>query len=488
MNTNERLILNWGNDFLIITKIGYELYEKFCEADRIEDLIKIHDFLKKENIAFGHKDYFKMYLNNEISEEDFFLGLYIYKIPLSKSAVKPEIKMGMTTIPIDFVFGKEYKENKSVNSKGEIVERTYYGKSKKIDREVISYVIRFTNGKVDKYEDRSDDSDFYLNYPRIGSEEGIGHMDSLFSLSRVLVAFSDAESDYKSKDMDEFKDLVSNVYTNWYIQKDEGVRSIYNFKRWNSNGESDAFAYIRELDNYINQDVNKEIILHGANALKKIDRRFKETVIKDCEEFLNAYDKALVDIRKVKLMTTHELKENNISFNDKRGIIDKIVSECQENLHKNFETFNDIEYFENEVAIFREEYEAFKQRTNLGCSFLGSLGDKNKSDSSSAHKTAKPKTSFDQFPVFNSKDGSIVNYIKKVFLILNNNPMERLNKLVQTTDLEKNQSNKSNVTDEINSSQIDYSSKLKELKQLYDSEIISEQDYETKKKEYLEKL
>ena len=66
--------------------------------------------------------------------------------------------------------------------------------------------------------------------------------------------------------------------------------------------------------------------------------------------------------------------------------------------------------------------------------------------------------------------------------------MERLNKLVQTTDLEKNQSNKSNVTDEINSSQIDYSSKLKELKQLYDSEIISEQDYETKKKEYLEKL
>ena len=66
---------------------------------------------------------------------------------------------------------QEYKENKSVNSKGEIVERTYYGKSKKIDREVISYVIRFTNGKVDKYEDRSDDSDFYLNYPMIGSQE-----------------------------------------------------------------------------------------------------------------------------------------------------------------------------------------------------------------------------------------------------------------------------------------------------------------------------
>ena len=480
MNTNERLILNWGNDFLIITKIGYELYEKFCEADRIEDLIKIHDFLKKENIAFGHKDYFKMYLNNEISEEDFFLGLNIYKLPRSG----PEIKMGMTTIPIDFIFGKEYKENKSVNSKGEIVERTYYGKSKKIDREVISYVIRFTNGKVDKYEDRSDDSYFYLNYPRIGSEEGIGHMDSLFPLSRVLVAFSDTESDYTEKDIGEFKDLVSNLYSKDYIQRDKGVKSIYNFKRWNSNGESDAFAYIRELDNYKNQDVNKEIILHGANALKKIDRRWKDAVIKDCEEFLNAYDKALIDIRKVQLMTTLELKENNISFNDKRGIIDKIVIECQENLHKNFETFNDIEYFENEVAIFREEYEAFKQRTNLGCSFLGSLGDKNKSDSSSA----KPKTSFDQFAIFNSKDGSIVNYIKKVFLILNNNPMERLNKLVQTTDLEKNQSNKSNVTDEINSSQIDYSSKLKELKQLYDSEIISEQDYETKKKEYLEKL
>ena len=110
--------------------------------------------------------------------------------------------------------------------------------------------------------------------------------------------------------------------------------------------------------------------------------------------------------------------------------------------------------------------------------------DSNKSDSSSA----KPKTSFDQFAIFNPKDGSIVNYIKKVFLILNNNPMERLNKLVQSSDLEKNQSNKSNVTDEIKSSQIDYSSKLKELKQLYDSEIISEQDYETKKKEYLEKL
>ena len=100
------------------------------------------------------------------------------------------------------------------------------------------------------------------------------------------------------------------------------------------------------------------------------------------------------------MITTLELKENNISFNDKRGIIDKIVFECQENLHKNFETFNDIEYFENEVAIFREEYEAFKQRTNLGCSFLGSLGDKNKSDSSSA----KPKTSFDQFAIFNPKD------------------------------------------------------------------------------------
>jgi len=477
MNTNERLILNWGNDFLIIQRIGHELYEKFCEADRIEELIKIYDFLIKENIGIGHKDYYKMYLNNEISEEDFFLGLNIYKIP------GPEIKIGMTTVPIDFIFGKEYKENKSVNSKGEIVERTYYGKSKKIDREVISYVIRFINGKVDKYEDRSDDSDFYFNYPRIGSEDGIGHMNSL-PLSRVLVAFSDAESDYKAKDMDEFKDLVSNVYRYKYIQSDKGVKSIYNFKRWNSNGESDAFAYIRELDNYKNQDVNKEIILHGANALKKIDRRFKETVIKDCEEFLNAYDKALIDIRKVQLMTTHELKENNISFNDKRGIIDKIVIECQENLHKNFETFNDIEYFENEVAIFREEYEAFKQRTNLGCSFLGSLGDKNKSDSSSA----KPKTSFDQFAIFNPKDGSIVNYIKKVFLILNNNPMERLNKLVQSSDLEKNQSNKSNVTDEIKSSQIDYSSKLKELKQLYDSEIISEQDYETKKKEYLEKL
>ncbi|MFL2578993.1 MAG: hypothetical protein ACJ0QQ_02875, partial [Parvicellaceae bacterium] len=102
MSTNERLLSNWGNDFLIIQRIGHELYEKFCEADRIEDLIKIYDFLIKENIGIGHKDYYKMYLNNEISEEDFFLGLNIYKIP------GPEIKIGMTTVPIDFIFGKEY--------------------------------------------------------------------------------------------------------------------------------------------------------------------------------------------------------------------------------------------------------------------------------------------------------------------------------------------------------------------------------------------
>ncbi len=417
MSTNERLLSNWGNDFLIIQRIGHELYEKFCEADRIEDLIKIYDFLIKENIGIGHKDYYKMYLNNEISEEDFFLGLNIYKIP------GPEIKIGMTTVPIDFIFGKEYKENKSVNSKGEIVERTYYGKSKKIDREVISYVIRFINGKVDKYEDRSDDSDFYFNYPMIGSEDGIGHMNSL-PLSRVLVAFSDAEIDYKVKDMDDFKDLVSNLYSKDYIQRDEGVKSIYNFKRWNSNGELDTSNLLGWIL-YKNDDVNKEIILHGANALKKIYKGHKETVINEAEKFLNAYDKALVDIRKVQLMTTHELKENNISFNDKRGIIDKIVIECQENLHKNFETFNDIEYFKDEVAIFREQFEEFKQRTNSGCSFLGSFGDENKSSSSSAHKTVKPseesQTINNNSQIDTSKENIVGNTSSENHIKTNNN-------------------------------------------------------------------
>ena len=98
-------------------------------------------------------------------------------------------------------------------------------------------------------------------------------------------------------------------------------------------------------------------------------------------------------------------------------------------------------------------------------------------------------TSVDKFTVFyNPKDGPIVNSLKKVFLFLKNNPIEIPRESSKKTITEENQSNKSEEINQIKPSQIDYVSKLKELKELYDSEIISKEDYESKKSEYLKHL
>lgn len=86
------------------------------------------------------------------------------------------------------------------------------------------------------------------------------------------------------------------------------------------------------------------------------------------------------------------------------------------------------------------------------------------------------------------KDGPIVTSLKKVFLFLKNNPIELPRESSKKTITEENQSNKSEKINQIKPSQIDYVSKLKELKELYDSEIISKEDYESKKSEYLKHL
>lgn len=98
-------------------------------------------------------------------------------------------------------------------------------------------------------------------------------------------------------------------------------------------------------------------------------------------------------------------------------------------------------------------------------------------------------TSHDQFTVFyNPKDGPIVNSLKKVFLFLKNNPIVLPNRDVKKTTTEEIQSNKIDNIHQENTNQIDYVSKLKELKELFDSEIIDEDDYESKKSEYLKHL
>ena len=86
------------------------------------------------------------------------------------------------------------------------------------------------------------------------------------------------------------------------------------------------------------------------------------------------------------------------------------------------------------------------------------------------------------------KDGPIVNSLKNVFLFLKNNPIELPRKSNKKSPSEETQSNKTEEINEIKPIQIDYVSKLKELKELYDSKIISKKDYETKNSEYLKYL
>ena len=367
MNPYDNIVSNFNKEGSNLFMIGFDLYKKFCEADRIDDMNKLCEFLTKEKLFFVAKEYVDLYFDGKISEEDFDLGLGVFK-------VTPDIKLGVPAIAIDYRYGTEYKESKTLSQKGEIIERTYYAESRKIKRQVIAHVFRFVDGKLDKHEDKSEDAKFYTEFYERG-DRGIGTRDIKESYSITLVAFSDAEKDYEQEDLDTLKTFISENIDETFIAKDSSIQSSNNwFKGHNADGSKrDITSSINSL--YDQDILESEEIVHATNVLKNAKTGLTATeypiyvknLIEYGHEFLTRYDELIQEMAKVSLMTTAELKAANIPFNDTRNIIDDVYAECQINYTSNLEKSTTVQLFEQEISDFREALAFCEEESKKPC-------------------------------------------------------------------------------------------------------------------------
>ena len=384
MNAYNKIVSDFNKESTNLLLIGFDIYNKFCEAGRIKDLDKLCDFLTNEKIFNVAKAYVELYINGDINEDDFYLGLGLFK-------ATPNIQLGVPITAVNFRYGADgsnYKENKTISQKGEVIERTYYAGSRKIEREVVAHVFRFVNGKLDKYEDKSENTYFsHVPYAR-GTEAGIGYNNVKESDSITLIAFSDAEKDYKQEDLDLFKKFVSKRINKDIIVGDIALNSKINLFTYLYNedgGTKDRYFSINELlqihrNFYNGKDLKSEDIIYATNVLKN-STKIEKTVIKTGKEFITKYDELTQEIAKVLLKTTAELKAENIPFNDKRNIIDSVVEECQINLTNNLQKGTLEIPFESEVKDFKEALIFAEEQSKKPCFIAtATMGDYNHPD------------------------------------------------------------------------------------------------------------
>ena len=116
-----------------------------------------------------------------------------------------------------FVGGQVNGVAKAWHENSKLAAETFFEGGEKIKRHDFyedgakKEVKYFVNGKLDKYEDKSENTYFSpVHYAR-GTEAGIGYLNIKDSYSITLIAFSDAEKDYKQEDLDLFRLIQENI-------------------------------------------------------------------------------------------------------------------------------------------------------------------------------------------------------------------------------------------------------------------------------------
>ena len=88
---------------------------------------------------------------------------------------------------------------------------------------------------------------------------------------------------------------------------------------------------------------------------------------------------------------------------------------------------------------------------------------------------------------FNPNDGPVVSSLKKVLLHIMENPIQNPNKVVEQTN-ETPEDKGVKTTSENKKSEVSVIEQIKELKELLDMGILTDDEFQSKKKELLEKL
>ena len=373
MNPYDHIVSDFNKESSNLFMLGFEIYSKLCEADRIEEITKLADFLSNEKIFFAPMEYVNSYLDGNLSEEDFYLGLGLFK-------TIPDLQLGIPAIAVDYKYGTEYKESKTLSQKGDVRERTYYAKSTKQDRQVIAHIFRFVDGKLDKHEDKSADTDFYTIFYEKG-EGSIGCANLKEAYSITLVAFSDTEKDYKDEDFELLKQYISESVDEHLIENDSSIQQSNNwFKGHNADGTKrdidSALESLNDMDVLEAEEINHatNVLRNAKSGMTDIEYSvYMKYLIEYGQKFLDRYDELINQMTKIPLMSTSELKAAKIPFNDTKKIIDDTYAECQTNYTANLEKSHAV-IFEKEIADFREALKSAEEEQNAPTSIFDSGG------------------------------------------------------------------------------------------------------------------
>ena len=376
MKTNDYIISDMNkqgtNQFLL----GHHFYDRFCSEDRMEEMEKVTDYLTENKIYNVPTDYFRLFFDENFPKEDFYNGLNVFK-------ARCEVKLGCPSIAIKMKFGDEFKEDSILSKKGQVTEWTYYAKSSKMDREVIAHKLRFTDGKLDQHEDKSEETYFGYNIAKRGLT-GIGCKDIKESYSRTLVAFSDADNDYKKDELEKFKEFLIDNYNQSIIEQDHDLQSHNNhFKGYYASGKNKDLA-AKMIAIYEQDIIEKHEIDHATEVLKNAKTGltnieypiYIKSILEYAEKFIDRYDELAERLNHIYLMNTTELKENNISFEDKRKLIDVVYNECHEKYTKKIDEENLTPLYQQEVNEFKAAYQTAKETSEKKCFIAtATLGD-----------------------------------------------------------------------------------------------------------------